>query len=387
MSRHDSKQIGDVKVMLVKGDSGSSIASIEKTGTDVLVDTYTVTLTDGSKTTFTVTNGKGITQISKTGTEGLVDTYTITFNDGTSTTFDVANANGIESVEKTATNVLVDTYTITFEDGSTSTFTVTNGKGISSIEKTATAGLVDTYTITFNDNTTSTFNVGNGKGITTIEKTSTSGLVDTYTITFNDGTTQTFDVTNGANGEDVSQSNLAPVEIGNTASQSYAVGSHLVWNGIYYKVTQAIAIGGSFTENVNIERDTVSNSVDIPSEKFLFTLTPTSTTSTWQSFLSQIGQNNYSKLSSITKIGIRSKNDPIGKYNHIFQRATMGYFYYLRPNSNISSYGIETYHMLISSTYSNCAYGYITQKTSGMTYTDYKSDTVGSSVIDCFGIE
>lgn len=47
-----------IKVMMLKGEAGSSIKSIEKTATHGLVDTYTVTLTDGSASSFTVTNGK-----------------------------------------------------------------------------------------------------------------------------------------------------------------------------------------------------------------------------------------------------------------------------------------------------------------------------------------
>ena len=39
------------------GATGNGIASIEKTGTSGLVDTYTVTYTNGTTTTFTVTNG------------------------------------------------------------------------------------------------------------------------------------------------------------------------------------------------------------------------------------------------------------------------------------------------------------------------------------------
>ena len=91
MSRQDSKQIEEIKVMLLKGDNGSSIATIEKTGTSGLVDTYTVTLTDGSKTTFNVTNGSSIDTIEKTSTDGLVDTYTITLTDGSTSTFTVTN--------------------------------------------------------------------------------------------------------------------------------------------------------------------------------------------------------------------------------------------------------------------------------------------------------
>lgn len=176
MSRHDSRRIDDVKILLRKGDTGASIASIEKTGTDVLVDTYTVTLTDGTKTTFQVTNGKGISTFAKVGTSGLVDNYLITFNDGTTQNFSVSNGKGISSIEKTDTDVLVDTYTITFNDGTTLDYTVTNGRGIVSIDRTATVGWDDTYTITYNDGTTSTFTVHNGN----------SGSGSNVTVTTND---------------------------------------------------------------------------------------------------------------------------------------------------------------------------------------------------------
>ena len=158
----NTTNIGKVKLVMLKGEAGQNIRSIEKVDTDVLVDTYAITLTDGTTTYFEVTNGKGIVSITKTGTSGLVDTYTITFNDNTTSTFTVTNGNGIASVIKTGTNVLVDTYTITFDDETTTTFNVTNGNGISSIEKTGTQGLIDTYTITFTNGTTSTFTVTNG---------------------------------------------------------------------------------------------------------------------------------------------------------------------------------------------------------------------------------
>lgn len=79
------------KIFMLKGQEGQSIKKIIKTSTSGLVDTYTITLTDGTTSTFTVTNGKAISGISKTGTSGLVDTYTIRFNDGTTSTFTVAN--------------------------------------------------------------------------------------------------------------------------------------------------------------------------------------------------------------------------------------------------------------------------------------------------------
>ena len=82
----------------VPGPEGVGIASIEKTSTVGLVDTYTVTYTDGDTDTFTVTNGAegvGITDISKTGTVGNVDTYTITLSNGDTYTFNVTNGEGV----------------------------------------------------------------------------------------------------------------------------------------------------------------------------------------------------------------------------------------------------------------------------------------------------
>lgn len=204
-----------VKVLMLKGQDGKGISSIKKTSTSGLVDTYTITFTDGTTSTFTVTNGKGggsgsgsgngISSIKKTGTSGLVDTYTIMMTDGTKSTFTVTNgAKGdkgdtgsqgqqgvkgqdgvsISNVEKKSTSGLTDTYEITLTDGTKKSFTVTNGKGIKSIAKTSTSGLTDTYTITYNDGTTSTFTVKNGNSVGDMdyELTKPKLIVD-YTVT------------------------------------------------------------------------------------------------------------------------------------------------------------------------------------------------------------
>lgn len=42
---------------ITEGEDGVGISSIEKTSTNGLVDTYTITLTNGDTATFTVTNG------------------------------------------------------------------------------------------------------------------------------------------------------------------------------------------------------------------------------------------------------------------------------------------------------------------------------------------
>lgn len=124
----------------VDNTSGSPSVNVE-TETDATLKKKTFTFefsglkgTDGS-------NGVGIQSITKTGTSGLVDTYTILFTNGTSTTFTVTNGekgdpgigiqgdpgNGISTIQKTGTSGLVDTYTISFTDGTSTTFTVTNG--------------------------------------------------------------------------------------------------------------------------------------------------------------------------------------------------------------------------------------------------------------------
>ena len=72
-------------------DGHGGISNIVKTGTDGLVDTYTITLADTTTKTFTVTNGNGLTAFEKLSTVGLVDTYRFTRSDGTYFTFAVAN--------------------------------------------------------------------------------------------------------------------------------------------------------------------------------------------------------------------------------------------------------------------------------------------------------
>ena len=72
-------------------DGHGGISNIAKTGTDGLVDTYTITLADTTTKTFTVTNGNGLTNFEKLSTVGLVDTYRFTRSDGTYFTFAVAN--------------------------------------------------------------------------------------------------------------------------------------------------------------------------------------------------------------------------------------------------------------------------------------------------------
>ena len=111
-------------------------------------------------------DGVHVTSIVKTSTEGNIDTYTITFSDNTTATFTVTNGeNGVSvtSIEYTSSVNLTDVYTINYSNGSTSTFSVTNGNGISNITKTSSEGLIDTYTITFTNGGTYSYTISNGK--------------------------------------------------------------------------------------------------------------------------------------------------------------------------------------------------------------------------------
>ena len=48
----------NIKIVMLKGETGSNIDNIEKTSSSGRIDTYTVTLTNGETTKFNVTNGE-----------------------------------------------------------------------------------------------------------------------------------------------------------------------------------------------------------------------------------------------------------------------------------------------------------------------------------------
>lgn len=275
MTASADNKVGTPKVEVVKSGSerypvfafafynlkGNGITSIEKTETNVLTDTYTITYENGETKTYEVENGNGIDNIAKTSTKDATDTYTITYTNGTTFTYDVVNGSDIESIAKTSTSGLTDTYTITLTDGTTNTFEVSNGKGINKIAKTATSGLTDTYTITYNDSTTSTFNVNNGRGINSVTKTKTSGKVDTYTIAYNDSTSSTFTVTNG-NDSSVSIGSVTTgaagtnAKVTNSGTSSNAVLNFTIPRGD--TITEDALIGGD-----DVELDSSDDSINV----------------------------------------------------------------------------------------------------------------------------
>lgn len=149
------------------GPTGNGISSITKTNTVGLVDTYTITYTNASTSTFNLTNGsqgptgpqgnpgtpgaagKGISTIVKTSTVGAVDTYTITFTDSSTTTFNITN--GVNGTNAVNDNQKIITYPTDFTVGNyvllnadnDFTFFIENGSNAVSI--TVPAGLVGKF--------------------------------------------------------------------------------------------------------------------------------------------------------------------------------------------------------------------------------------------------
>lgn len=116
------------------GEDGISIVSVEKTGTDGNVDTYTITFSNGDTTTFTVTNGtngskgdsgeNGLTpNIGDNGNWWIGETDTGVKAEGTNG----SNGVSITGIELITSENGVDTYRISFSNGEHFDFTITNG--------------------------------------------------------------------------------------------------------------------------------------------------------------------------------------------------------------------------------------------------------------------
>ena len=214
----------NTKIVMLEGEhgkDGTNIKSVEKSASNGLTDTYTITLTDGSKSSFNVTNGKGISSISKTGVSGLDDIYTITYNDET-----------------------------------TSTFTVPNGKATDLVQ----SQIVPTASIEKGETASKSYSVGEylAKDFILYKVTKAIAEGDTLTV----GTNIASETI--AEGINSIQSQIVPtasIESGETASKAYSVGDFLVKDGILYKVTKAIAEEDTLTVGTNIAMTTVGGEV------------------------------------------------------------------------------------------------------------------------------
>lgn len=152
--------------------------------------------------------GISVVSIEKTNSEGLVDTYTITYSDGNTSTFTVTNgADGAQGIQgKPGENG----HTPKIEIGDNGNWFVDNvDTGIKAQGPKGDDGLTpyigDNGNWWIGDEDTNVKAAGDkgndGVSIVSVNKTNSEGLIDTYTITFSNGNTFEYVVTNGIQGE------------------------------------------------------------------------------------------------------------------------------------------------------------------------------------------
>lgn len=115
--------------------------------------------------------GNGIASITKTGTSGLVDTYTITYDDGTTTTFTVTNGSDASVTIQTS-------WGSTTSDSKVPSEKLTKDTLDTKITKSSTTGLMKNDGTIMTSGTGSTnYSAGNHTHSGYISTSSTSGLV------------------------------------------------------------------------------------------------------------------------------------------------------------------------------------------------------------------
>ena len=97
------------KTLMLKGEAGSTIVSMEKTGHVGTADIYTITFNDGSTTEISLENMSAITSVEKTSSTDTEDIYTITCADGSTQTFSVLNHNADIAALSASVSAEIDT--------------------------------------------------------------------------------------------------------------------------------------------------------------------------------------------------------------------------------------------------------------------------------------
>ena len=165
-----------------KGDDGNGIVSIVKTSTSGLVDTYTITYTDGDTDTFTVTNGSSasvdiVTSWEQTLSDSKVPSEKLVKNSLPTKVSDLSNDSGFITssalgnyVQKSNTNGLLK------NDGTVDTSAYITSSALSNyVQTSSTTGLIK------NDGTIMTG--GTGSSNYAIGNHSHSGYVSATKVT------------------------------------------------------------------------------------------------------------------------------------------------------------------------------------------------------------
>ena len=235
----------NTKIVMLEGEQGkdgTNIKSVEKSASDGLTDTYTITLTDGSKSSFNVTNGKGISSIEKAS----ANTYTINYNDGTTLTL---------------------TLDVDTELSDTSTNPVQNkaiAEGINSIQ----TQIVPTASIESGETASKAYNVGDFLVKNGILYKVTKAIAKDDALTVGDNIASET-IAEGLNSIQTQIVPTAAIEVGETASKAYSDDDYLVKDGILYKVTTDIAKDDALTVGTNIVMTTVGGELSSINERLL----------------------------------------------------------------------------------------------------------------------
>ena len=246
------------------GVDGISIVSIAKTGSNGLVDSYTITYSNGDTSTFTVTNGEQGEQgiQGNPGQDGHSPIITISSDgywviDGTKTSFSAQGQQGqngvsVTSIIKTSSNGLVDTYTITYSNGNTSTFTVTNGEqGLQGNQGNQGEQGVSVVSTTINDDGDLIFTFSNGQ----VVNAGHIRDVEEFTVTFHIGS-KIISTKQVSKGSTVSKPTAEETYGYNVTDWYYLDGeTHESWKFFAYVVTKDIDLYAEYTV---LEKHTIS---------------------------------------------------------------------------------------------------------------------------------
>ena len=179
----------------LQGPQGVGVTGISKTSTSGLVDTYTVTFSDMSTTTYTITNGAdgniwltgSTAPLAGDGSDG--DLYL-----NTATNFYYEKVAGAWVLKGTLKG---DAYSYSAAGtlaGRGAYDTEAAGFGYLSLDEAVPTVYFKLSAVSGDWGIGTP--VGRGAGISSVTKTGTLGNVDTYTITYDDLSTSTFTITN-----------------------------------------------------------------------------------------------------------------------------------------------------------------------------------------------
>ena len=206
--------------------------------------------------------GNGITSITKTSTVGLVDTYTILFTDGTSTTFTVTNGQDGQG-SGDMTKAVYDAQNVVADAGGIVAYVQAHsGAGtLAGLTDVALSTLATGQTLVYNATThkweNGQISYANISGKPTLgsaaAKNSTDTLSSGSTDLIESGAVHSAIQTLTNQVDDISSDLTSISETGTTASRAISSGTYFYLDGTLVRAKVNIASGETFTLNTNYE--------------------------------------------------------------------------------------------------------------------------------------